>query len=1188
MMLQHSEGRVPGSRRFHRLSWISLSLLMLALPWAVLADPAPDGPLFTPTEAATLTQPAPVRTGLPAAADKNVSDVVDWEYVSGLDFSLLGSAVGTVGDLNGDGYSDAAIGAPNMRDPGSFRVGAVLIFHGSATGLSLTPDQIVYGPRYASNFVQFGAALSPAGDVNGDGYGDLLVGAPGYGGDGGAFVYLGSAAGIQTTVAWSWTIDDFTAGSAGLGSAVSTAGDVDGDGYDDILVAAPTAYAGFRGRVALFRGGVGGLAAAPSWDVTGAALGDKFGASLAAAGDVNCDGFDDVVVGVPGATGIYPPVWDTYYGQVSVYHGSGAGLNLAPTSVLYGTQLDASFGSAVSGAGDMNGDGYADIGVGAPFWDSAWAVNGGRAWAFPGSSGGIISAPIWEELGSLANDRFGSLLAPGGDVNGDGLGDLLVGASNTSAGGGNYGFAAVVIGSRVGSIFMPWYRYGVGNVTFGGAVGTAGDVDGDGFSDILVGSSGFTGSQTQEGRAQLFRGAADAPAPSYGWSSSSGIASSFYGWVLTAAGDVNGDGYDDMLATAPNASVQTANDGLVMLFLGDSGGAGSLANWSAVGPYSNCSFGFSAACAGDVNGDGYDDIAIGAPDYGNEGFVQVWYGSQYGPRAGPPDWTTEGFQADSHFGYSVASAGDVNGDGFADLIVGAPGDDTSFAGQTRPLNEGRAYLFLGSDTGLGNAVWSALGGQLDGGLGNSVAGAGDVNGDGFGDVIIGMEAYDRPLGPGFSIVDEGRAYVYHGNSGGLDPVPTTTLAGNGNANFGHAVGTAGDVDGDGFSDVIVTAIYGDPNDQGSVAVYRGSTGGVLTGAHWSFTAGQGFADFGSWAGTAGDVNGDGLSDVVVGAQFHDNNGLQDNGRVWVFAGPLTGTAGTTPLREWGGSQSFENLGRCAAGVGDINGDGFADVGAGSAGYTGSVYKEGRTVVWYGNNKYQAYDTVPRRAQQLRTDGTTPIGLGGLSHQGRDFKLQAWTGSAAGRTDVRLEWQVAPYRTPFGDAVDKGTWTESAPFGAGTTINMQSPAISVPGTGQAHWRLRVASRSPYFPHSPWQSPSRNGWQEADLRWPASLSGVDDGEPVPTFLAVRLLVAPNPFNPRTQLSFDLRRDGQVRIELFDLAGRRVATLLDEVRPAGRVEVMWDGRDDSGRASASGTYFARATGGGETATAKLTLIR
>jgi hypothetical protein len=302
---------------------------------------------------------------------------------------------------------------------------------------------------------------------------------------------------------------------------------------------------------------------------------------------------------------------------------------------------------------------------------------------------------------------------------------------------------------------------------------------------------------------------------------------------------------------------------------------------------------------------------------------------------------------------------------------------------------------------------------------------------------------------------------------------------------------------------------------------------------------------------------------------------------------LTGSSGTTALCEWAGSHSYENMGNSVAGVGDINGDGFADVGAGSPGYTGSVQQEGRAVVWYGNNRYDASDTVARRCQQWRSDGSAPIGLGGMTTPGSDFVLQAWTGSAAGRTDVRLEWQVAPLGTLLGGAVAVGPWTESTPWPIGTPVAMQSTPITVPGNGPAHWRLRVASRSPYFPHSPWQSPALNGRQETDLRRPASTSDVGDSEVVQALLP-RLMVAPNPFNPRTHLAFDLHRDGRVRIELYDLAGRHVATLLDEVRPAGRVDVMWDGRDAAGRAAASGTYFARATGGNEVATAKLMLIR
>lgn len=1189
MSLPRLDHPVRNFRLCRRSALPAMLILVMVRPAAMAAVPVATGPLFASgAEAMALVAPAaPVApmAGSPAP-DKAVSTTVDWTYVPGTDFSGLGASVGTVGDLNGDGFSDAAVGAPNMRDPDSFRVGAVLIFHGSASGLPAVPSQTLFGPRFASNYVEFGAALSPAGDVDGDGFGDLLVGAPGYGGDGAVFVHLGAAGGLQSSPAWSWTIDDFTAGSARLGASVSPAGDVDGDGFDDIVVAAPAAYAGFRGRAALFRGGVGGLSVAPAWDVTGA-LGDKFGASLAAAGDVNADGFDDVIVGVPGATGTAPPTWDPFYGQVSIFHGSGSGLGLTPATQLFGRQLNASFGAAVTGAGDMNGDGYADIGVGTPFWDEV-VVDVGRVQVYSGSSAGVVDAPLWELTGVNSSDQLGTALAPGGDVNGDGLGEMLLGSPTFSNGGSGRGFVGIVTGSRVGSMLMSWYLYDAEQVNFGGAIGTAGDVDGDGFSDILVGSRSYTGTQPLEGRVQLFRGAADAPAPSIGWSARSGISNSFYGWVVASAGDVNGDGFDDVLATAPNATVLTPTVGLVVLFYGGASGPTSNANWFAVGPSTNSSFGFAAACAGDVNGDGYDDIVVGAPDYSHEGTVSVWYGGAGGPVSGPADWTVTGPQLGSHFGHSVASAGDVNGDGYADIIVGAPTDDSSFAGQVRPVDEGRAYLYLGSAAGLGTgAVWSALGGQGGGNLGNSVAGAGDVNGDGFGDVIVGMESWDQPVGPGLSLIDVGRAYVYHGNSAGLDPVPTTILQGVGSSNFGHVVGGAGDVDGDGFSDVIVTAVYSDPNDQGSVAVHRGSSGGVSTGAHWSFATGQAFSALGSWAGTAGDVNGDGLSDVVVGAVFHDQGGLQDNGRVWVFAGPLTGSAGTTALSQWGGSQSYENIGNSVAGLGDINGDGFADVGAGSPGFTGSVYKEGRTVLWYGNNKYQAHDTLVRRGQQRRLGGATPIGLGGTTAPDRDFLLQAWTGSAAGRTEVRLEWQVAALGAPTGGLVSSGPWADSAPGGAGTTLAIQSPPITVPGGGPAHWRLRVGSRSPYFPHSPWLSPSRNGRQETDLRWPGAIAGVEDGL-VPPTMAARLQVTPNPFNPRTRISFDLRRDGRVRIELFDLAGRRVATLLDEVRSVGRVEVVWDGRDGQGRAAASGTYFARAAGGGRTATAKLVLIR
>lgn len=1164
------------------LLWLLVLANMFPAPAGALA-PEPGQAVFgvVPGE----LPPAPPRLADLTAADKNVSTAVDWTFSPGTDFSNLGYAVSTVGDLNGDGFSDVALGAPNMRDLTTSRVGAVLVFYGSATGLPASPSQTLYGPHYASNFVRFGAAVSPAGDVNNDGYDDLLVGAPGYAGDGAAFVFLGSAGGLQLPHVWSYTFEDFTGGSAGFGSTVSAAGDIDGDGYADIIVGASNAWAGARGAARLFRGGPGGPAAAPAWDVMGD-LGDRFAAGLAAAGDVNADGYDDIVVGSPGAVGVVPGVGTNYYGKVAVYLGGAGGLSLTPASILYGDQLNAGFGGVVSGGGDMNGDGYADVAVGEPLRDYPGAADGGRARVFGGWSGGLSTSVLWEEYSLTAGNQFGATLSPAGDVNGDGLGDLLIGSSNYSNGGGGRGLAAVATGSRTNAIFMPWTRFDTAQVSYAYAVATAGDVDGDGFSDILVGSWGFTGTQTQEGRVQMFRGGPDAPAPSAGFQSLSGNAGSFYGWAVAPAGDVNGDGYDDMLASAPNFSLTNPQDGLVVLFYGGPNGpAGNTLLW---GPYTGSSFGYAVAGLGDVNGDGYDDFAVGAPDYSHQGFVSVWYGRAANiPWGTAPDWSVSGTRVGSHFGFSVAAAGDVNADGYADLVVGAPTDNGNVFGSPGPANEGKAYLYHGSATGLGSLAWSVQGGQADGNLGNSVSGAGDVNGDGFDDLIIGQEAWDQPVGPGFSILDVGRALIFHGDNIGMYTTPNATMQGGGNDSFGHFVANAGDVNGDGYGDVIVSSVYSDPNNQGSVAVFRGSAGGMVTTPYWSFATGQAFSALGSAVASAGDVNGDGLSDIVVGAVFHDTGGMQDNGRVWVFAGPLTGAAATTPLREWGGTASFENFGQSAAGVGDINGDGFCDIAGGSPGHTGTVAQEGRVRLFFGNNRYQGNDTLARRVQQRRGDDAAPLGLGGSTAPGADFRLRAYTGGAAGRADVRLEWQVAPQGTALGGAVSRGSWYDSAPSGAGSSVAMTSGPIAVPGIGGAHWRVRVAGRSPYFPHSPWISPSRNGRQEKDLRRPSYLSGVGDPATPPALLP-RLTVSPNPFNPRTTLAFELPRAGRTQVEIFDVAGRLVTTLLDDVQPAGRIELAWDGNDRSGRAVASGTYFARATGTDLVATAKLTLVR
>ena len=199
----------------------------------------------------------------------------------------------------------------------------------------------------------------------------------------------------------------------------------------------------------------------------------------------------------------------------------------------------------------------------------------------------------------------------------------------------------------------------------------------------------------------------------------------------------------------------------------------------------------------------------------------------------------------------VASAGDVNGDGFADVIVG--------------FGAAWVSLYLGGATGLATTPASTITGPDDNSsadFGNSVAGAGDVNGDGFADVVVGSPGSNGPDG---GVGGTGRIYVYLGSAAGLVSTPANLINGLDRlGEFGNAVESAGDVNGDGYSDVIVGA-EGANNMDGRVYVYLGSATGLATSPASVLMLGSGMGtSFGSTVAGAGDVNGDGYADVVVG------------------------------------------------------------------------------------------------------------------------------------------------------------------------------------------------------------------------------------------------------------------------------------------------------------------------------------
>jgi hypothetical protein len=379
----------------------------------------------------------------------------------------------------------------------------------------------------------------------------------------------------------------------------------------------------------------------------------------------------------------------------------------------------------------------------------------------------------------IESDRGGAslgIVAGAGDVNGDGFDDVIVGAPGYDAGQSEEGAAFVFLGSADGSPASAAARLesDQASAQLGGSAAGAGDVNGDGFADAIAGATFYV---TDDGRGQgvafVFLGGAGGIGDGSPASASGRLASdeSFgeLGQAVAGAGDVNGDGFADVIVAGLDASGATG--GSAFVFLGSAGGipdGGPATAAARLGPdLPGASVPLSVAGAGDVNGDGFADVILGDPSYTSpqvsEGAAFVFLGSATGIPDG--NFTTalaqlESDQARAQFGSSVAGAGDVNGDGYADIIVGASGFD---AGQT---NEGAAFVFLGSATGLPDGSPTTASAQLQSDqanafLGGSVSGAGDVNGDGYADLIVAASGFHA------SPIGDGAAFLFLGNGAGL-------------------------------------------------------------------------------------------------------------------------------------------------------------------------------------------------------------------------------------------------------------------------------------------------------------------------------------------------------------------------------------------------------------------------------------
>lgn len=480
----------------------------------------------------------------------------------------------------------------------------------------------------------------------------------------------------------------------------------------------------------------------------------------------------------------------------------------------------------------------------------------------------------------------------------------------------------------------------------------------------------------------LVPGIADTPP----WTVESDVALARLGTAVAGVGDVNGDDFPDVLIGSPHYGNGTGGGGRVQLHLGFPTGMATAPSWVATNDSASSLFGSVVAPAGDVNGDTFADFVVGAPGFSNgqtnEGAAFLWLG---GPTSNAPsataNWMAEGNFPGAALG-SALTSGDVNGDGFSDVIVGAPFYQNSISALV-PL--GRVLIYHGSSNGLATSAATTLipasvGAISQHWFGYAVACA-DVNHDGFSDVIVGAPHLSHGL------ANEGAIFVYMGSPSGVSTTPARMVEGEtANAQFGFSVASAGDVNGDGFADVIVgapTFWFDDVSvNEGAASVFLGSSTGMNTNAAWGWSGARGGAQFGTTVAGVGDLNGDGFSDVVIGSPYYFGQTNQE-GRIHVFLGDNGRTALTGPLWIKASQQPNALFGLAIAGAGDMDGDGFDDFLVGAPGLSHGQDSEGAVYLFRGQGPREIR---PAGSQFFESVDEEPYALFNVREPGFDKML----------------------------------------------------------------------------------------------------------------------------------------------------------------------------------------------------------
>lgn len=884
-----------------------------------------------------------------------------------------GRSVSTAGDLNGDGFADLIIGARYA----SGGAGRSYVVFGKASGFGAQVDLSAIAAG-SGGFVmdgesggdQLGFSVASAGDLNGDGFDDLIVGAFSVSGSNRSYVVFGKSdsfgAAVDLTAIAAGTGGFAIQGQAGefAGFSVASAGDLNGDGLDDLVVGAPFAN-GQAGRSYVVFGKTGGFGAlvdltaiaagTGGFVLAGQAGGDYSGLSVATAGDINGDGFADLILGAPSAGGNA----GRSYVVFGTAGGFGASIDLSAIAAgtggfaIAGQAAGDRLGYSVAAAGDVNGDGFDDLIIGAYGANS----QAGRSYVVFGKAGGFGASVDLSAIAAgtggfaiegQAFDFAGRSVASAGDVDGDGFGDLIIGAPS-AAGGAGSGY--VVLGRDFTGTVTHAGTAGDNTLTgTGGAddiVGGQGDdtLDGNGGADVLLGGAGGDTIRVSDLAFQRIDGGSGADTLAL---TGAGMTLDLTAVPTTRLREIE---RIDLTGTGNNQLRLTALDVLNLSgttnTLRVDGNAADRVRFMDTGWARGASVsGYTTWTNGQARVETSTAlfVTVGLPAVD---LIEI--------TAGTGGFAIPGVTGFSATGRAVGAAGDVNGDGFGDILIGAPRADGS---------AGRSYVVFGQAGGFGALVDLAaisagtggftIAGEAGIGAAGSSVSAGDINGDGLADLIIGAPQRDNYAG---------RSYVVFGTSGGFGATIdlATVAAGTGglvlkgevSTDFsGWSVASGGDIDGDGFDDLLIGAPYRSASPGRSYVVFgkAGGFGSEIDLASVAMGTG-GFAMLGQAAGdgfatsiaSAGDVNGDGVDDVVIGVPYGSGDPVKSFvvfGRTGGFGTGIdldavaAGTGGFA-IRGFVGA-----AGRSVAAAGDVNGDGIGDViigaplasGASGAGY----------------------------------------------------------------------------------------------------------------------------------------------------------------------------------------------------------------------------------------------------------------